>query len=193
MTKSWCWWQITSPTSEARYQHLISVTNIKFWRIKMLVTDVDTFHVSQITNRSPTSDWNVTNFKKIVWPNLVLFTRFQPSMELFFAFFTHNWRNIRSDVVKWRRSQWGQWLNNKLKGRVISERNFWNKIYRENFIWYCHKKISVHSGPQGVNEALENRKSTENGKWNMVSLYWKYWRWGGLCRLLVLLYPNIVL
>ena len=34
------WWQVKSPTSRVRNQHQISVTNITFWRIMMLVTDV---------------------------------------------------------------------------------------------------------------------------------------------------------
>ena len=35
-----CWWQVMSPTSRVRHQQQISVTNITFWRIMMLVTDV---------------------------------------------------------------------------------------------------------------------------------------------------------
>ena len=34
------WWQVTSTISIVRHQHQISVTNITFWRIMMLVTDV---------------------------------------------------------------------------------------------------------------------------------------------------------
>ena len=37
MTVVRCWWQITSPRLRASYQHQISVTNITFWRIMMLV------------------------------------------------------------------------------------------------------------------------------------------------------------
>ena len=32
-------WQVKSPTSRVRHQHQISVTNITFWHIMMLVTD----------------------------------------------------------------------------------------------------------------------------------------------------------
>jgi len=73
VTRFGCWWQVTSPTSRVRHQHQISVTNITFCRIMMLVTDVSPsgsvwrwqknywiwhlveFHVSNITYRSPTS------------------------------------------------------------------------------------------------------------------------------------------
>ena len=40
VTRFGCCRQVTSPTSKVRHQHQISVINVTFWRIMMLVTDV---------------------------------------------------------------------------------------------------------------------------------------------------------
>ena len=127
---------------------------------------------------------NATNFKKIVW-------RWDSDpIKCFLRDFNHKWNCslrflLTIEKISEATSSSGAYSNSDSD----STTNWKVGWYRSGS--FETKFSPPFRGLQGVNEAFENRKSTENFQW--ISPYWKDWWWGVRWRLLVLLYSNFVL